>query len=130
MNKVVLMGRLTNDPEVRYGQKTSVARFTIAVDRKIKTEGGPKTDFFYCSSFGKTAEFIEKYWKKGMKALITGRIENQSYEKDGQKRTSTNIMVEDIEFTEKKADNQTENNQPSGWATVPEGKDDELPFTF
>ena len=99
MNKVLLMGRLTRDAEM-FGQKTKVARFTLAVDR---TYGEDETDFFNCVSFGKQAEFVEKYLKKGTKILLTGRLQNNRYEdKRGKKVTSTQIITEDIEFCESK----------------------------
>ena len=99
MNKVILMGRLTRDAEI-FGQKTKVARFCLAVDR---TYGEDETDFFNCVSFGKQAEFVEKYLKKGTKILITGRLQNNSYEdKQGNKVTATQIITEDIEFCESK----------------------------
>ena len=99
MNKTILMGRLTRDAEL-FGQKTKVARFTLAVDRSY---GEDETDFFNCVSFGKQAEFVEKYLKKGTKVLITGRLQNNSYEdKQGQKVTTTQIITEDVEFCESK----------------------------
>ena len=99
MNKTILMGRLTRDAEM-YGQKTKVSRFTIAVDRHY---GEDETDFFNCVSFGKQAEFVEKYLKKGTKVLITGRLQNNSYEdKQGNKVTATQIITEDVEFCESK----------------------------
>ena len=99
MNKTILMGRLTREPEM-YGQKTKVARFTLAVDRSY---GEDETDFFNCVSFGKQAEFVEKYLKKGTKVLITGRLQNNSYEdKQGNKVTATQIITEEVEFCESK----------------------------
>ena len=99
MNKVILMGRLTRDVEM-YGQKSKVARFCLAVDRSY---GEDETDFFNCVSFGKQAEFVEKYLKKGTKILISGRLQNNTYEdKQGNKVTSTQIITEEIEFAESK----------------------------
>ena len=99
MNKVLLMGRLTRDAET-FGQKSKVARFCLAVDR---TYGEDETDFFNCVSFGKQAEFVEKYLKKGTKILLSGRLQNNSYEdKQGNKITSSQIITEDIEFCESK----------------------------
>ena len=99
MNKTILMGRLTREPEM-FGQKTKVARFTLAVDRSY---GEDETDFFNCVSFGKQAEFVEKYLKKGIKVLITGRLQNNNYEdKQGNKVTSTQIITEEVEFCESK----------------------------
>lgn len=105
MNKVILMGRLTKDPEIRYAQGangTTIASFSIAVDRRFKRENEPDADFFNCTAFGKTAEFFEKYVKKGVKVVIEGRLQNDIYEKDGVKRTATKIMVEQAEFAESK----------------------------
>ena len=99
MNKVILMGRLTRDSEV-FGQKSKVARFCLAVDRNY---GEDETDFFNCVSFGKQAEFVEKYLKKGTKILLSGRLQNNTYEdKQGNKVTSTQIITEEIEFAESK----------------------------
>ena len=99
MNKVILMGRLTRDVET-FGQKTKVARFTLAVDRNY---GEDETDFFNCVSFGKQAEFVEKYLKKGIKILLSGRLQNNSYEdKQGNKVTATRIITEEVEFCESK----------------------------
>ena len=99
MNKVILMGRLTRDVEM-YGQKSKVAIFCLAVDRKY---GEDETDFFNCVSFGKQAEFVEKYLKKGAKILLSGRLQNNNYEdKQGNKVTSTQIITEEIEFVESK----------------------------
>ena len=99
MNKVILMGRLTRDVEV-FGQQSKVARFCLAVDR---TYGEDETDFFNCVSFGKQAEFVIKYLKKGTKILLTGRLQNNTYEdKLGHKVTATQIITEEIEFAESK----------------------------
>ena len=99
MNKVILMGRLTRDVEM-FGQKSKVARFCLAVDR---TYGEDETDFFNCVSFGKQAEFVEKYLKKGIKVLVTGRLQNNTYEdKQGNKVTATQIITEEVEFCESK----------------------------
>ena len=105
MNKVILMGRLTRDPEVRYSQgenATAVARFTLAVDRRFRRDDA-STDFIGCVAFGRNAEFIEKYFRQGTKALITGRIQTGSYtNRDGQKVYTTDIIVEDQEFADSK----------------------------
>ena len=99
MNKVILMGRLTRDVEM-YGQKTKVARFCLAVDRNY---GEDETDFFNCVSFGKQAEFVEKYLKKGIKVLVAGSLQNNSYEdKNGNKVNGVQIITNDIEFCESK----------------------------
>ena len=106
MNKVILMGRLTRDPEVRYaqnGNQMAIARFSIAVDRRFKREGEPDADFFNCTAFGKQAEFVERYLHKGTKILTSGRIQNDNYtNKDGQMVYSVRIMVDEIEFAESK----------------------------
>ncbi len=106
MNKCILMGRLTRDPEIRYSQganATSVARFSIAVDRRFKRDGEPEADFFNCTAFGKQAEFCEKYLKQGTKMVVVGRIQNDNYtDKEGQKRYSVQIMVDELEFAESK----------------------------
>ena len=142
MNKVILMGRLTRDPEVRYSQgetSTAVARFTLAVDRRFRRDDA-STDFIGCVAFGRNAEFIEKYFRQGTKALITGRIQTGSYtNRDGQKVYTTDVVVEDQEFAESK-NAQGESGfqsmsrpQPSaaigdGFMNIPDGIDEELPF--
>lgn len=110
MNKVIFMGRLTKDPELRYTQNTNmaVAAFSIAVDRRDKDK---TTDFFNCTAFGKMAEFTEKYLKKGTKILLTGRVQNDTYtNKQGQKITATKIVAEEIEFAESKKETAPQNN--------------------
>ncbi len=106
MNKVILMGRLTRDPEVRYSQgasQTAVARFSVAVDRRFKRDGEPDADFFNCTSFGRQAEFVERYLHKGTKVVLSGRVQNDNYtNKEGQMVYSVRIIVEDIEFAESK----------------------------
>ena len=106
MNKVILMGRLTRDPEVRYSQgatQTAVARFSIAVDRRFKRDGEPDADFFNCTAFGKQAEFVERYLHKGIKIVLSGRVQNDNYtNKDGQMVYSVRVMVDEIEFAESK----------------------------
>ncbi len=144
MNKVILMGRLTRDPEVRYSQgenATAVARYSLAVDRKYKRDGEPSADFINCVAFGKAGEFAEKYLHQGMKIAVTGRIQTGSYtNKDGQKVFTTDIIVEDHEFCESKNnpsnnDNKNASNRPSptssvgdGFMNIPDGIDEELPF--
>ena len=129
MNRVWMIGRLSKDPEIRYttGEKSmAVASFSLAVDRRIRKAESPEADFFNCVAFGKTAEHMEKYWKKGMKAAITGRIENEPWEtKDGQKRISTKILIDEIEFCEKKQ----EPEKKEEWVPT-DSIDDELPFKF
>ena len=104
MNKVILMGRLTKDPDVRYSQgenATAIARYSIAVDRRFKKEGEQTADFIGCVAFGKLGEFAEKYLRKGTKVVVTGRIQTGSYtNKDGQKVYTTDVVVEECEFAE------------------------------
>lgn len=114
MNKVILMGRLTRDPEVRYSQgdnATAIARFTLAVDRRIKRDNEASVDYINCVSFGRSAEFAEKYFHKGTKIVITGRIQTGSYtNKDGQKVYTTDIVIEEQDFAESKAASQQNNS--------------------
>lgn len=146
MNKVILMGRLTRDPEVRYvnGQNgnTAVARYTLAVDRKFKQEGQQEADFISCVAFGKAGEFAEKYFKKGLKILVTGRIQTGSYtNKDGQKVYTTDVVIEEQEFAESKGSsaNKDARDQAAlqaagytdagdGFMNIPDGIDEDLPF--
>ena len=143
MNKVILMGRLTRDPEVRYSQgsnTTCIAKFSIAVDRRFKRDGEADADFFNCTAFGKQGEFVEKYLQKGTKILLTGRVQNDNYEKDGVKHYSVQIMVDELEFAESKnaqggnydGGNQSSRPAPApagdGFMNIPTGIDDELPF--
>lgn len=106
MNKTILMGRLTRDPEVRYAANDSgmaIVRYTLAVDRRRTGNDGQSADFINCVAFGKTGEFAEKYFRKGMKILITGRIQTGSYtNQEGQRIYTTEVIVEDQEFTESK----------------------------
>ena len=117
MNKVIMMGRLTRDPEVRYGQganQTAIGRFSIAVDRRFKREGQPEADFFNCTTFGKQAEFVERYLKKGTKVVISGSVQNDNYtDKDGNQRYSVQIICDEIEFAESK--NASGNNSGSDY---------------
>ena len=149
MNKVILMGRLTRDPEVRYSQgasQTAVARFSIAVDSRFKREGEPDADFFNCTAFGKQAEFIERYLRKGTKVVVCGRIQNDNYtNKDGQMVYSVRVMIDEVEFAESKnAQGNGDggynggymggNSAPApsgagdGFMNIPDGIDEELPF--
>ena len=123
MNRWIGSGRLTRDPEIRYTQQqTAIATFAVAVDRWKED-----TDFFTCKAFGKTAEHIDKYWHKGMKALITGRLQQDVWtDKNGDKKQAVVILVDEIEFCEKKGEAQT----ATEWAPVPAGNDEELPFKF
>ena len=127
MNIVMLIGRTTADPEVRYtqGEKSmAVARFSLAVDRRFKKDGEQATDFINCVAFGKTAEFFEKYIHKGVKIAIQGRIQTGSYEKDGQKRYTTDVIVEQVEFAESKQAKSTQDD----FVSIPEEITAELPF--
>lgn len=140
MNKVILMGRLTRDPEIRYGgaNNTAVAKFSFAVPRKFKRDNEPDCDFINCTAFGKTAEFIEKYCIKGIKLLIEGRWQTGSYtNRDGQKVYTNDCMVESCEFAESKnASQQNTQSRPDhapqtdsdGFMNIPDGIDEELPF--
>lgn len=144
MNKVVLIGRLTRDPEVRYTQgenPIAIARYTLAVERRFHRDGEASADFISCVSFGRTAEFAEKYFRQGLKIAVTGRIQTGSYtNRDGQKVYTTEVVVEEQEFAESKnsssADSRprTEPQQspdvgPDGFMNIPDGIDEELPFS-
>ena len=106
MNKVILMGNLTRDPEIRYSQgenSLAIARFSIAVNRRFSRQGDTDTDFFNCTAFGKQAEFVEKYFKQGSRMLLTGRVQNDNYtNKNGERVYSVQIMADEIEFAERK----------------------------
>ena len=106
MNKVILLGRLTRDPDIRYTQGAetmAIARYTLAVDRRIKREGEAAADFISCVAFGKIAELAEKYLHKGIKLVIAGRLQTGSYtDRDGRKIYTTGVIVEDQEFAESK----------------------------
>lgn len=151
MNKVVLVGRLTRNPEVRYSQgekPTAVARYTLAVDRRIKREGSPTADFIPCVVIGKSAEFAEKYFRQGMRVAISGNIQTGSYtNKDGVKVYTTEVYVEEQEFAESRSEHSSgsapaqSQNAPTqtatpaqsadanGFMNIPDGIDDEdLPF--
>lgn len=147
MNKVILMGRLTRDPEVRYSQgenATAVARYTLAVDRRFNRNNDDQTaDFINCVAFGRSGEFAEKYLHKGTKIAVTGRIQTGSYtNKDGVRVYTTEVIVEDQEFAESKNSAGNNNNdggfapanRPApaaagdGFMNIPDGIDEELPF--
>ncbi len=138
MNKIILMGRLTKDPEVRYSQGNNpmaIARYTLAVERKFNRDGEPNADFINCIAFGKNGEFAEKYLHKGMKILVEGRWQSGNYtNKDGQKVYTNDCVVESCEFAESKNANQSERPQPApqtdsdGFMAIPDGIDEELPF--
>lgn len=135
MNKVILMGRLTRNPDVRYSQnndqQTCIARYTLAVDRRGKDAGA---DFISCVAFGKNGEFTEKYLKQGTKIVVTGRIQTGSYtNKDGQKVYTTDVVAEEQEFAESKG-SEGGHKEPAeapasdGFISVPEGIENDLPF--
>ena len=144
MNKVILMGRLTRDPEVSSSTTgTTFARYSIAVDRRFKRDGEPDADFFNCTSFGKQAEFVERYLKKGTKVVVSGRLQNNNYtNKEGQKVYTTEVVIEDQEFCE--STNASGSGEQTGYAptakpepqadpgdgfmNIPDGIEDELPF--
>lgn len=149
MNKVILMGRLTRDPEVRYSageNALAIARYTLAVDRRFRRDGEASADFIPCVAFGRAAEFAEKYFRQGLKIAVTGRIQTGSYtNREGQKVYTTEVVVEDQEFAESKAasDNYAashprtsapEASMPNpgtaaeGFMNIPDGIDEELPF--
>ena len=147
MNKVVLMGRLTRDPDVRYSQgetPLAIARYTLAVDRRFKRNGEQDADFINCVAFGRTAEFAEKYLKQGTKMVVSGRIQTGSYtNRDGVKVYTTEVVIEEQDFAESKAAAAQNSNmgapqpsapQPSaaasdGFMNIPDGLEEELPFS-
>ena len=138
MNKVVLMGRLTRDPEVRYSQgepATAVARYTLAVERRFQREGAQTADFIPCVVFGKSAEFAEKYFRQGLRISVSGRIQTGSYtNKDGIKVYTTEVVVEEQEFAESKSRTGTGKSgamgapDADGFQNIPDGIEEELPF--
>jgi single-strand DNA-binding protein len=151
MNKVILMGRLTRDPEVRYSageNALAIARYTLAVDRRFRRDGEASADFISCVCFGRSAEFAEKYFRQGLKIAVTGRIQTGSYtNRDGQKVYTTEVVVEDQEFAESKASSDSyaashpqtgapaQSSMPGpsvasadGFMNIPDGIDEELPF--
>ena len=151
MNKVILMGRLTRDPEVRYSageNALAIARYTLAVDRRFRRDGEASADFISCVSFGLTAEFAEKYFRQGLKIAVTGRIQTGSYtNREGQKVYTTEVIVEDQEFAESKAVSDANagsfraaapspapapatpvSDAGDGFMNIPDGIDEELPF--
>ena len=143
LNKVILMGRLTRNPEVRYSQgekATCVAKYTLAVNRRFHREGEQDADFINCVAFGKQGEFAEKYLKQGTKIVISGRIQTGSYtNRDGVKVYTTDVAIEEQEFAESKKAAETSstpqntqgvksNPEDDGFMTIPEGVEEELPF--
>ena len=142
MNKVILMGRLTRDPEVRYTQgenAMAIGRYTLAVDRRFKRDGEAAADFISCVAFGRQAEFAEKYLRQGIRIVVTGRIQTGSYtNRDGNKVYTTDVVVEEQEFAESKnAQNHAAGQaaagkpqvDPDGFMNIPDGIDEELPFS-
>ena len=149
MNKVILMGRLTRDPEVRYSQgenSLAIARYTLAVDRRFKRDQEATADFINCVAFGRAAEFAERYFRQGIRIVITGRIQTGSYtNRDGVKVYTTDVVVEEQEFAESKAASDQNSGSfraaapapspaPSvdagdGFMNIPDGIDEELPFS-
>lgn len=138
MNYVCMMGRLTKTPEVRYGgsKNIAIASFSLAVDRRFKRDGQPDADFFNCTAFGKTAEFIEKYLDKGVKVVIQGELQNNHYKtKDGHTQYAERILVNQIEFAESKKASQEGGQQttpqqkaPDDFMDIPDDIDESLPF--
>lgn len=146
MNKVILMGRLTRDAEIRYSQgesSTAIARFSLAVDRRFRRDNDEQTaDFINCVAFNKTAEFLERFGRKGTKFVLEGRIQTGSYtNKDGQRVYTTDVVAENVEFAESKNSNGGDGysgagaSAPSpsgaagdGFMNIPDGIDEELPF--
>lgn len=133
MNKVILIGRLTKDPEVRYSQgenTMAIARYTIAVDRRFnRNSDEASADFIGCIAFGKAGEFAEKYFRKGTKVAITGRIQTGSYtNKDGVKVYTTDVVIEDQEFAESKKDTSESASSTDGFMQIPQDTPSELPF--
>lgn len=144
MNKVILMGRLTRDPEIRYSagdNSMAIARYTLAVDRRIRKENEANADFIGCIAFGRNAEFAEKYFRQGLRVAITGRIQTGSYtNREGKKVYTTDVVIEEQEFAESKAtsDSNSLNRVPGrtetadngdGFMNIPDGIDEELPFS-
>ena len=150
MNKVILMGRLTRDPDVRYSageNALAIARYTLAVDRRFKRDGEATADFISCVAFGRVAEFAERYFHQGIRIVVSGRIQTGSYtNREGQKVYTTEVVVEEQEFAESKsASDQYAASHPSapapsaaaptpsavsadGFMNIPDGIDEELPF--
>lgn len=132
MNKVILIGRTTKEPETRQAGETQISTYTLAVDRKFKKEGQPDADFIRCTAFGKNSDFAEKYLRKGTKILVIGRIQTGSYtDKDGKTIYTTDVIVEEHEFVEsKKAQEEriVEENAADGFLPINDIPDEELPF--
>ena len=132
MNKVILIGRLTRDPEIRTAQDgLTIARYSLAIDRQTKEK---QADFFRCVTFGKNAEFVERYLKKGTKVAVTGRLQSGSYtDRDGRKVYTVEVVTENHEFVESKAvaerNEQQIETSADGFMNIPDGIDEELPFS-
>lgn len=141
MNKVILMGRLVKDPEVRYSQGSeplAIARYTLAVNRRFKKQGEPDADFIGCVAFGKSGEFAKKYFKKGQMVSVVGRLQVRSWDdQNGQKRWSTDVVIEENYFAEGKNAGNSNGTAPAQNNSAPQGgfypindniEDDDLPF--
>lgn len=129
MNLVVFVGRLTSDPEIRRNGDKTVGKFSLAVNRKFKRDGEADADFFNCVVFGKTAEFLEKYFHKGMKTVVTGELRNNYYtDNNGVKHYSEQVIVNTLEFAESKNSTPAQSTDNDGFMNIPNGIDEELPF--
>ena len=147
MNKVILMGNLTRDPEIRYSQgenSLAIARFSIAVNRRFSRQGDTDTDFFNCTAFGRQAEFVEEYFHKGSRMLLSGRVQNDNYtNSNGEKVYSVQVIAEEVEFAERKSAADANANQGGNFGggapqpnaaanddfmNIPDGIEDGLPF--
>lgn len=132
MNKVELIGRLTKDPSVKTSGELTIARYTLAVDRRFKKDGEQAADFISCVAFGKAGDFAEKYLHKGTKIAVCGRIQTGSYEKDGRTIYTTDVVAEEQEFVEPKKDSDKKTTGgafgASDFMSIPDGIDEELPF--
>ncbi len=139
MNKVILMGRLTRDPELTYSQAAeplAICRYSLAVNKRFKRDGEPDADFINCIAFGKAGEFAEKYFSKGQMVSLAGRLQVRNWEdQNGQNRTTTEVVVEEQFFADTKKDNNKVNSsekpntsQPAGSKGTTEGIDDDMPF--
>lgn len=132
MNKCIFIGRLCDEPEIRYSQgenSTCIARYRLAVDRKFKRDGEQTADFISCVAFGKSGEFVEKFLHKGMKIAISSRVQTGSYtNKDGQKVYTTDFIVEEHDFCESRSADSQSTQGNNGFMDIPEGVEDDLPF--
>lgn len=139
MNKIILLGNMTRDPEIRYTQgdnPLAIARFGLAVNRRFSKNGEKEADFFNCTAFGKQAEFVEKYFKQGSRMMLAGRIQNDNYtNKNGEKVYAVQVIVEEVEFAEKKngsgipaGENAGAVPDADGFMNIPDGIENGLPF--